>query len=98
MWRPELTGRPEGARLGVCVTAVVLSTALLLAAAVLLAAGRAGITLILLPAAFGTAALATYLLESSMRRAARAARAVYDRPSSGPVPCTDSEDTARTYA
>ena len=83
MWRPDLTGRPEGARLGPCVDPVVLSTALLLAAAVLLAAGEAGITLVLLPAVLVTAGLATYLLESSMRRAARAD--AHDRASAGPV-------------
>lgn len=69
MWRPNPGERPEGAKLAACVTTAVLSSVLLVAAGVFLAVGHAGVTLIILPVVFVLAGYATFVLESSRRRA-----------------------------
>lgn len=81
MWRPDLTGRPQGTALVACVSSAVVSSAGLIAAVALLIAGYAGLTLIMLPIVLVLAIYATYLLESSLRRHAAAAGASTMAPS-----------------
>ncbi len=81
MWRPDLTGRPQGTALVACVSSAVVSSAGLIAAVALLVPGYAGHTLIMLPLGLVLPIYPTYLLESSLRRHAAAAGASSVAPS-----------------